>query len=348
MESDENTSSEQEYTVLSVDGEKKIKTEISGEIGGTKEKNNKYRMTFHENGEQISPWHDIPLKTEQQEGGIYNFICEIPKYTKPKMEINTKEKYNPIEQDMKKEKPREYHGPIYWNYGCLPQTWENPDKTGKDLKYKGDNDPLDVVEIGDGAMEIGEIAPVKVLGILAMIDEGEVDWKVIAIRTNATLTREINGEMIETPSEEIDDIGKVPTEVLSGIREWFRWYKTPDKKPLNKFGLNEEFKNRKYAIDIIKETNEEYENIVIIQHTIKHGKAQDEAQGKAQDEAQKKAQELNLTSARYRDLGGGMRKRRTSRRTKRKRKSLKKTRRTKRKRNTLKKSRRTRRRTRRR
>jgi hypothetical protein len=42
-------------------------------------------------------------------------------------------------------------------------------------------------------------------------------------------------------------------------------------------------------------------------------------------------------------LSGGMRKRRKSRRTKRKRKSLKKTRRTKRKRKTLKKNRRTRR-----
>lgn len=332
MESDENTSSEQEYTVLSVDGEKKIKTEISGEIGGTKEKNNKYRMTFHENGEQISPWHDIPLKTGTDD--IYNFICEIPKNTKPKMEINTKEKYNPIEQDMKNGKPREYHGPIYWNYGCLPQTWENPDNLD-DEENKGDNDPLDVVEIGDGAMKIGEIAPVKVLGILAMIDEGEVDWKVIAIRTNATLTREINGEMIETPSEEIDDIGKVPTEVLSGIREWFRWYKTPDGKSLNKFGLKEEFKNNEYAIRIIKETNEEYKNIFTLKYNINSEKADD-------------LKDLNLTSVKYGDLGGGMRKRRTSRRTKRKRKSLKKTRRTKRKRNTLKKSRRTRRRTRRR
>jgi inorganic pyrophosphatase len=29
-------------------------------------------------------------------------------------------------QDTKKGKLRDYHGPIFWNYGCLPQTWEDP------------------------------------------------------------------------------------------------------------------------------------------------------------------------------------------------------------------------------
>ena len=48
-------------------------------------------------------------------------------------------------------------GPIYWNYGYLPQTWEvgklrrctksceDPTVRHPDLKVKGDNDPLDVV-----------------------------------------------------------------------------------------------------------------------------------------------------------------------------------------------------------
>ena len=37
------------------------------------------------------------------------------------MEIATKIKFNPIIQDRKNNKPRYYAGPIYWNYGCLPQ-----------------------------------------------------------------------------------------------------------------------------------------------------------------------------------------------------------------------------------
>ena len=47
----------------------------------------------------------------------------IPRMTNKKMEVATKVEGNPIMQDEKKGKPRLYHGPIFWNYGCLPQTW---------------------------------------------------------------------------------------------------------------------------------------------------------------------------------------------------------------------------------
>ena len=32
----------------------------------------------------------------------------------------------PIKQDVKKGKPRFYPWDIHWNYGMLPQTWEDP------------------------------------------------------------------------------------------------------------------------------------------------------------------------------------------------------------------------------
>lgn len=40
---------------------------------------------------------------------------------------------------------------------------------------------VDVVEIGETRRKIGEILRVKPLGALAMIDEGELDWKIVAI-----------------------------------------------------------------------------------------------------------------------------------------------------------------------
>lgn len=39
--------------------------------------------------------------------------------TRAKMEVATKEQYNPIAQDIKKGKLRDYHGPIFWNYGTF-------------------------------------------------------------------------------------------------------------------------------------------------------------------------------------------------------------------------------------
>ena len=43
-------------------------------------------------------------------------------------------------------------------------------------------------------------------------------------------------------ANELNDINDVEAKcpgVVSGIREWFRWYKTPDDKPVNEFGFGE-------------------------------------------------------------------------------------------------------------
>ena len=104
-------------------------TSVKGEIG-----TESFRVFFDEAGKKISPWHDIPLRAD---GGMFNFVNEIPKNTKAKMEVATNEEGNPIAQDMKKGKLRDYHGPIFWNYGCLPQTWEDPTVEHPELKVSG-------------------------------------------------------------------------------------------------------------------------------------------------------------------------------------------------------------------
>ena len=104
---------------------------------------NGFSLNFFDanSGKQISPWHDISLFSETKGQGYYNFLNEIPRYTKPKMEVATKEKFNPIIQDTKKGKLRDYHGPLYWNYGCLTQTWEDPTVQNAEVENcNGDND----------------------------------------------------------------------------------------------------------------------------------------------------------------------------------------------------------------
>ena len=46
-----------------------------------------------------SPFHDIPWQAGDK---IYNMVVEVPRWTNAKMEIATKEKMNPIKQDVKK------------------------------------------------------------------------------------------------------------------------------------------------------------------------------------------------------------------------------------------------------
>ena len=98
------------------------------------------------------------------------------------------------DKDVKKGLLRDYHGPIYWNYGCIPQTWEDPNVVHPVVKCIGDNDPIDVVEIGSKVdsitassirysmlttftdkqvLDTGSVSKIKVLGVLAMIDQVE-------------------------------------------------------------------------------------------------------------------------------------------------------------------------------
>ena len=220
-----------------------LELEESGEFGTTD-----FSMTFKEGGKVVSPWHDMPLELD---GGLYNMLTEIPKMTFKKMEVDTKAPGNPIKQDEKKGKARLYHGPIFWNYGFLPQTWEDPNVKGSEHVGGafGDNDPLDVVEIGARALAMGSVTPVKVLGCLSMLDDGELDWKVIVIAQGDVHFDDIN---------DIDDIDKCYPGTVSGIREWFRWYKTPDGKPVNAFGHGERALSAAEAKAVIAETHDHY------------------------------------------------------------------------------------------
>jgi len=72
------------------------------------------------------------------------------------------------------------------------QTWEDPSHTHAETKAKGDNDPLDVCEIGEAVGYTGQVKQVKILGIMALLDEGETDWKIIVIDVNDPLAPKLN------------------------------------------------------------------------------------------------------------------------------------------------------------
>ena len=82
-------------------------------------------MFIEQNGAVVSPFHDIPLFADQN-NGILNMIVEVPRWTNAKMEISKEEAFNPIKQDIKKGRLRyvrncfPHHGYI-WNYGAFPQ-----------------------------------------------------------------------------------------------------------------------------------------------------------------------------------------------------------------------------------
>uniref|UniRef100_A0A5F8H6U9 inorganic diphosphatase n=1 Tax=Monodelphis domestica TaxID=13616 RepID=A0A5F8H6U9_MONDO len=210
-----------------------------------------YRLYFKNvAGHYISPFHDIPLKPESKEE-VFNMVVEIPRWTNAKMEIDTKEPLNPIKQDIKKGKLRYVanifpHKGFIWNYGALPQTWEDPCHIDSITKCHGDNDPLDVCEIGSKVHAPGDIIQVKILGILALIDGDETDWKLIAISIDDPEASNFHS---------IDDVRKYKPNYLEATVDWFRFYKVPDGKPENTFGFNGEFKDKDFAHEVIESTH---------------------------------------------------------------------------------------------
>jgi len=221
-----------------------------------------YRMTTVDKSggkKPISLWHDLTLvhvdPVTSKPTPYLNFVCEIPKFSRKKYEIATDEIGNPIKQDEKKGVLREFNkGDIFFNYGCLPRTWEDPTFIHPDADGTcGDNDPVDVCDIGLKVVKPGDVRPVKVLGVLCMIDEGETDWKVVVIDAEDKWAPFLN---------DINDVEEQLPGTLEAIREWFRTYKIPDGKPPNKFGLDEKFMNKSYALDIIKECNHAWKELI--------------------------------------------------------------------------------------
>ncbi|KAL8419819.1 hypothetical protein RB594_002834 [Gaeumannomyces avenae] len=216
-----------------------------------------HRVYVEKEGVPLSPFHDIPLFANQEQT-VLNMVVEIPRWTNAKLEISKDELLNPIKQDIKKGKLRYVrncfpHKGYLWNYGAFPQTWEDPNAIHPETKAKGDNDPLDVCEIGELVGYTGQVKQVKVLGVMALLDEEETDWKVIVIDVNDPLASKLN---------DVEDVERHLPGLLRATNEWFRIYKIPDGKPENQFAFTGECKNKKYAMDVIRECSEAWERLI--------------------------------------------------------------------------------------
>ncbi|XP_055152826.1 inorganic pyrophosphatase 2, mitochondrial isoform X4 [Symphalangus syndactylus] len=103
-------------------------------------------------------------------------------------------------------------------------------------------------------LSCGEVIHVKILGILALIDEGETDWKLIAINANDPEASKFH---------DIDDVKKFKPGYLEATLNWFRLYKVPDGRPENQFAFNGEFKNKAFALEVIKSTHQRWKALLM-------------------------------------------------------------------------------------
>jgi len=207
-----------------------------------------FALFFTNGGKQVSPWHDLPLRAA---GGSdsYTFVVEIPMGATAKMECMKEHWYNPIQQDSNKDGSTRYYtyGVPFFNYGFLPQTWEDPSLMRNG--FGGDNDPLDVMEIGSGPLAMGSVVSVKVLGSLELIDEGETDHKVIALRTDDPDASRIH---------DMASLEQVKPGITAKMVDWLKMYKTSDGKAENVLASDTPYSINE-ATAIIEECHERWQ-----------------------------------------------------------------------------------------
>lgn len=145
------------------------------------------------------------------------------------------------------------------NYGAFPQTWEDPDHEEDGLG--GDNDPLDVVDVGSKPCQVGDVYTVRVLGVLGMVDGGEMDWKVVVARSGAADAAWVDAS---APTEE-------QGARLAAMRDWFRDYKLPDGKPENEFAFEGRFLGPDEAVRIVGVQHELYKKLASVGPDVRFG-----------------------------------------------------------------------------
>lgn len=143
--------------------------------------------------------------------GEVNALIEIPSGTSAKWEMN-KDNTQQVIWELKNDQPRIVNYLGYpGNYGTIPGT-AMPKELG------GDGDPLDVLVLGQ-AIPRGEVLPVRLIGVLKMLDGGEQDDKLIAVLTE------------DSPFANVASMAQLDAEfpaVSEIVRLWFENYKGPN------------------------------------------------------------------------------------------------------------------------
>eukprot|EP00930_Biecheleria_cincta_P095698 TRINITY_DN8763_c0_g1_i1.p1 TRINITY_DN8763_c0_g1~~TRINITY_DN8763_c0_g1_i1.p1 ORF type:complete len:381 (-),score=55.19 TRINITY_DN8763_c0_g1_i1:332-1444(-) len=166
-----------------------------------------------------SLWHDVGLFVKtwlDNETELYRYVNEIPMGSMQKFEVQVDAPYNAICEDAKGSKSLAAFGkPLPFNYGCFPQTFRDPDKLDAIYDARGDDDPLDVLDLSTVATQTGDIVTCRPLGAVCLIDEGLCDWKILAVNVKAP------GALADAHSmEDIERIAPGRTEeCLSWMRE---------------------------------------------------------------------------------------------------------------------------------
>ena len=171
----------------------------------------------------IHAWHDI--KSGKNAPEIVNSIIEIPKNSRAKYELDKETGLLCLD--------RVLYSPVHYptNYGFIPQT------------YCDDEDPLDILVLSQIEIVPMCLLEAKVIGVMRMIDGGEMDDKILAVAKNDMQVNHINC------------ITEMPEHPLKEIRNFFEDYKKLENKTVS----IEDFQPKSIALQVVEKSIEDYQ-----------------------------------------------------------------------------------------
>ncbi len=176
--------------------------------------------------DKMNPWHKVPVGDEAPD--VVNGIIEIPQNTRAKYELD--KETGLLKMD------RVIYSSMYYphNYGFIPQT------------YCDDQDPLDILVLSKISIVPMCLVEAKVIGVMRMLDGGEMDDKIIAVANNDMSVQHFN------------DISELPAHYIKEMRNFFEDYK----KLENKTVAVEDFQNAEIAKEILEQSIKDYKELI--------------------------------------------------------------------------------------
>ncbi len=170
----------------------------------------------------FNPWHTVSTGTNAPE--VVNGIIEIPRASRAKYELDKESGL--LRMD------RVLYSSVYYpaNYGFIPQT------------YCDDKDPLDILILSQVTVVPMCIVSARVIGVMRMVDHGEMDDKIIAIAEN------------DMSVEHINDISELPNHFIRELRSFFEDYKKLEHKEV----IVEDFQDATIAREIVQQSIVDY------------------------------------------------------------------------------------------
>ena len=171
-----------------------------------------------------NPWHDISPGTAQE----LNAIVEIPLNSRLKYEIDKESGLLKLDRTL-------FSSVNYpANYGFVPQTLAD------------DGDPLDILILGHEPLYPLTLLEARPIGIMNMVDQGEQDYKIIAVPAK------------DPEFKQVKDLADIAPHLAKKIKRFFEEYKNLE----NKVVSVQDLQPLKDALPVIEEAIAAYQKWV--------------------------------------------------------------------------------------